>query len=643
MMFFTCVFDPSDYGLRDADRRAYESLAHRRGLEFKWQSTSRATVLTAWDDPEGGSLVATYHKYVAAGVVRLDNRRDLERWAGCDGEQLTDLEIVLRVVARHGSHYIPQFLGDFAFVVWDDTTGTAVAACDALAVKKLYYAERGGLIAFASRAEPLAKGEQYDVRYLLDLLTLDDPSNRRTVYAGVQPVPAGSIATLVEAVLKVDQYWDVAAFELERRWARSEQEAVQTCRNLLIEAVRLRLGCNGDTWAQLSGGLDSSTVVCLAQWLAERGDVPHGLAGTVTYVDRQGDWTDERAYSDAVVTRWHVHNATVVDAPTWYEHGHAQPLPDQPRFDLPFYPRNRRLTSVVRGAGGKILLTGWGGDELFMGSMVFFADWIVNGRVWPAIRELARRAAIGRVSFWELAFKNAAMPLLPPALLHRLLRGECPIQPWIKQATLRRYGIVQRAPIAAEYAGKMGSKYSHAVAARVRKLANMWNRDGLADDLDVRHPFLYRPLIEFALRLPPELRARPHAHRWIVREAMRGILPETIRTRVGKPETSEILARCLSTHRAALAQLLQEPILAELGIVDGSELRTAFDLALQRNGREQYAHPEIVSALAVEAWLQMRSGRWPRGGQLSSGTEAGMQHQLQVYQPSTRGRPKGVL
>jgi asparagine synthase (glutamine-hydrolysing) len=618
MNFVTCVLDPGNRGLKEADRHAYQSLAYRRGLAFKWQSFGRATVLTAWDDDEA-SLVATYQKCVAAGVVRLDNRRDLKRWASCDDdEQLTDLEIVLRVVARHGSRYIPQFLGDFAFVVWDDAAGTAVAASDALAVKKLYYTERGGLTAFASRAEALADGEQYDVRYLLDLLTLDDPSNRRTVYAAVRPIPAASIATLVGTALRVDRYWDVTAFAMESQGTQSEAEAVQTCRDLLVASLRLRLGCNGDTWAQLSGGLDSSTVVSVVQWLAERGVIPQGLAGTVTYVDCQADWTDERVYSDAVVTRWHVHNATVVDAPTWYEDGYVQPLPDQPRFDLPFSPRNRRLTSIVRNAGGKVLLTGWGGDELFMGSMVFFADWMVKGRVWPAIRELGRRAAIGRVSFWELAFKNAAMPLLPPALLHRMLQNECPIQPWINQATLRRYGVVQRAPIAAEYAGRVGHKYSHAIATRVRKLANMWNRDGLADRLDVRHPFLYRPLIEFALRLPPELRARPHAHRWIVREAMRGILPETIRTRVGKPETSAVLARCLSADRAALAQLLQDPILAQLGIVDRTQLRTAFDLALQQNGREQYAHPEIISALAVEAWLQMRSGRWPRGGQCSS-------------------------
>lgn len=618
MKFFTCLLDPTGHGISAEMRRAYESLPRTRGLVFKWQSAGSVAVLTGWDDSNGDPLVAEDGSYFAVGTVRLDNRDDLEREVDNDCKELTDLEVVLHLVAQHGTRHIPQLLGDFAFVVWNGKTRTAIVACDALGAKKLYYAERDGLFAFASRAEALSLEERYEVRYLVELLLLDDPSNRLTVYAGVRPVPAASMAVLGENGLAFQQYWDVAGFQVESRWAKSEHEAIETCRQLLARSVRLRLGAKGETWAQLSGGLDSSSVVSLIQWLAARGEIAHGLAGTVTYVDRQGTAADEREYSDAVVKRWGVKNTAVVDSPTWHEDGHAPPRPDQPRFDLLFYPRNRRLAEVVRTAGGRVLLTGWGGDELFMGSMLFFADWIAHGRVWAAIREMARRAAIGRVSFWELAYRNALIPLLPRPLQHQLTYDHRPIQPWLNRSTLQQYKLTSRAPIAAEYAGPFGHKYSYAAAVRVARLAHMWNRDGLADFLDVRHPFLYRPLVEFALRLPPELRARPYAHRWVVREAMRGVLPELIRTRVGKPETSDILAWCLKTQRATLTSLLQEPILADLGVLDGAELRVALDFALDRTGRGQYAHPEILSALAVEAWLQMRSGRWPRGGSLGS-------------------------
>ncbi len=619
MRFFTCLLDPGGRGISDVERLAYESLPRARGLVFQWQSVGGVAVLTGWDEPYGDPLTAQHGGWIAVGIVRLDNRPDLELWADCEGGAVTDLELVLRVVARHGTRYIPQFLGDFAFVVWDGSTRTAVAACDAFAVQRLYYAERRGLFAFASRAEALALEERYEVQYLVELVAMQATSRDLSVYAGVRPVPPACIALLERTKLNIRQYWNAADFELEPAWVDSESKAIETCRRLLTESVRLRLGDVGETWAQLSGGIDSSSVVSLVQWLAQRGQIAHGLAGTITYVDRQGTSADEREYSNAVVNRWPARNETIVDSPMWYDDRFAPPYTDQPRSDLQFYPRDCRLCAVVRAAGGRVLLTGWGGDELFMGSMLFFADWLAQGRVWTAVREMARRAAIGRTSFWELAYKNALLPLLPRAVQSRLVHDDdYVVQPWLERATLRRYGLSTRSPMAPEYAGRVGRKYRHAVAKRMEVLASLTTHGVIEDSLSVRHPFLYRPLVEFALRLPPDLRARPYAHRWVVREAMRGIVPDTVRTRVGKPGGGEVLAGALTTQQALLAPLLREPILAELGVLDAAKLRAAFAVVPQRTNIKEYMHAQVLSTLAVEAWLQRRSGRWPRGGHLRS-------------------------
>jgi hypothetical protein len=99
---------------------------------------------------------------------------------------------------------------------------------------------------------------------------------------------------------------------------------------------------------------------------------------------------------------------------------------------------------------------------------------------------------------------------------------------------------------------------------------------------------------------------------------MRGILPEKLRTRVGKQDTGDAVAWSLATERARLAQLFRDPILAELGIVDAAKLREAFDATVYRTGQHDCMHAPVLSTLAIEAWLQMRSGRWPRAGHLSS-------------------------
>ena len=614
MRFFTCVLDPTGLGLGNRARLAYEALPRGRGLHYEWQRFESAAVLTGWDDPYGDPLVVEDGDWIAAGMVRLDNRQEVERWVHRGERATTDLALTLRVVARYGSEYVSKLLGDFAFVAWNVKTRSGVAACDAFAVRRLYCSEHGRFLSFASRAEALATGAQYETRYLLELISLHDSSHDLSVYAGVQQLPRASLALIRQRHCTIQKYWDPGEFEVEPSWTSAEEHTVETCREFLSEAVRTHLTSNCGVWAQLSGGIDSSAVTSTAQWLADRGSSSSGLAGTVTFVDRRGTGTDEREYSDSVVERWSIRNERIVDPPTFLDAETPPPYLDQPRGDLHVYPRDQKLCQIVRAAGGRVLLTGVGGDELFSGNMLFFADWVAGGHAVSAVKEMARRAAIGRVSFWELAYRNALLPLLPRGVHARLVREQHsgPGVPWLERQALRQHGLAAGSSVTVPaYGGRMGHKYQHAVASTVARLVAP-NAGGLIDEaLDVRHPLLYRPLVEFALRLPPSLRARPHAHRWIVREALRGILPEKVRTRVGKPGTAAFLAWSFAANREKLAPLTREPILADLGLLDARGFRAAFyDAAQHMTGGGGLLGP-LLNTLAVEAWLQHRRGGWP--------------------------------
>jgi asparagine synthase (glutamine-hydrolysing) len=93
---------------------------------------------------------------------------------------------------------------------------------------------------------------------------------------------------------------------------------------------------------------------------------------------------------------------------------------------------------------------------------------------------------------------------------------------------------------------------------------------------------------------------------------MRGILPEAIRTRIGKGGPTERFTWTLLAHRQLLEPLVQDPILAQLGVVDAATLRRAFDAAPHVPYHEIDLSANVLATLSVEAWLQMRSGRWPR-------------------------------
>src|SRR5882724_3614223 len=118
MRFFVWLVDVAGRGIPDATRSGYEALPRSRGLAFAWQSVGETHVLTASDSSYDNPLVAADGDCVAVGVVRLDDRPDLESLSGCNGNGLTDLELVLRIVARHGPRHVPRMLGDFGFVVF---------------------------------------------------------------------------------------------------------------------------------------------------------------------------------------------------------------------------------------------------------------------------------------------------------------------------------------------------------------------------------------------------------------------------------------------------------------------------------------------------------------------------------------------
>lgn len=616
MRYLVCLVDLVGQRIADSARRRYEALPHARGLTFTWdnviQHSGSCAVLTAWDDPWGDPLVVRENNTVAVGMVRLDNRDTIASRAANQSESACDLELIRRACLREDADkQIRGLLGDFAFVVWDDTTRMLIGATDAFAARKLYYTDSYGLLAFASRAEALARGDSYDVQHLSEFVAGCTMTPDLTVYAEVRQLPPGTLCFAHHGRLRTRTYWSPEEFSADHTLALAEQDTAHVCRNLLATSVQRRLGPSGTTWAQLSGGLDSSSIVSLAQWSAERGDVRGGLAGSVTYVDQVGTDSDERRYSDPVATRWGLRNETVVAPPLWLDGGMDLPRTDQPRNALLFFPRERRMLQIVRSAGGRVLLTGFGGDELFTGTMLFFADWVTQGRIWPALRELAHRAAVGRTSFWELMYGNVLSPLFPRAFRRCLNGGESKIRPWMASGATSRYQLRDRPSVAEGLSGPWGGKYHHATVNHLTRITSLLEPGYLGETLDVRHPFLYRPLVELALRLPPELCARPHARKWLLREAMRGLLPEIVRTRIGKGGSTERCAWSLTAQRPLLEHLVHRPILAELGVIDAARFRNAFEAAPHQPHRDDHLHTLIQSTLVIEAWLQVRSDRWP--------------------------------
>jgi asparagine synthase (glutamine-hydrolysing) len=591
-------------------RAAVRGAPYCKDHQLRWVT---ADGLIAVVGPESGACppaIVRRGSVTVVGVARVDNRAELLKLIRCADPAISDLELVGELALARRSAGVARILGDFAFVVWEADTRTLIAARDTFGVKQLYYASPSpGVVTFSSRAELLAQGDDYNIEYLAAWVSYCPPDPSSAVYPRVSALPPASVLRFDQGLPRVVSYWNAHEAQGLGVAPQSETEQIDAVRQLLIEAVRNCVTDGPSTWAHLSGGMDSSSVVSTAQWLASTGITQHGLAGTLSFVDPIGSAADEREYSDAVVARYGIRNELIP-----HQVDHTGILSDPPRFDQPAVcsygvaTRDLAAAATIKGAGGSVLLTGAGGDNLFLGTMFFFADWLAAGQITRAMREMARRSAIGRVSFWNLAYENAIVPLLPGGARRKLpWRSQVTVPSWVMPEMVRRYSLDKRVAIDSVYGGSRGSKYAFGQVAAVSAIPSIIGAGVLDDETDVRHPYLFRPLVELALRLPPESCVRPHQRKWVLREAMRGILPEAVRTRVGKGNGGGFSAWGLQHEASLVSQLTRDSVLAELGIVSEAKLRRAITTFGQDDSD---VGAWAQGTLNVELWLRVRSGRW---------------------------------
>jgi asparagine synthase (glutamine-hydrolysing) len=388
----------------------------------------------------------------------------------------------------------------------------------------------------------------------------------------------------------------------------------------------------------LSGGLDSSSIVSIAQRLAGQGVAAGGLGGTVTLVDTRGDG-DEREYARAVLDRYRVRNETLVDFEPMQIDGVAPPLTDSPAPQYPFYARDRRIARVVQEAGGRVLLSGYGSDHYLAGNLYCFADRVRSGHALEALRELAHWAALGRVSFWRLAADHVVFPLAPVPLQRWLLPSDQRPPSWISPTFSRRFDLKERLPALRMLRADHRGNYASAIAAAINDFGMSADRNYLSQLIEVRYPFLYRPLVELALSLPPAERTRPFARKWVLRQAMRGILPESVRQRSSKGGIGGRIDEWLLHAQSAVDTLLHDSLLAQLGCVEPSRLQAA----IRGPEATPATRATVMRFVSLELWLRVRSGQWraPHGMRAGRVVRGGTAHATRMGGPIIHATQRG--
>lgn len=510
----------------------------------------------------------------------IELRAELEK-AGHLFVSHSDTEVILAAYAQWGEACLSRFNGMFAFLIYDSVSTTLFAARDRFGVKPFYYwVSAGGVIAFASEIKQFTvlPGWQAKVnpQRAYDFLnwSLIDHTDE-TLFTGVFQLRGGqalklNIKDVVTAMpeagsrLAVYDWYKLGS----RTFDGSAQEAAKAFREHLFDSVRLRLRADVPVGSCLSGGLDSSSIVCVLNSILQEKDA-HALQKTFSACADIKRF-DEREFIDDVVRHTGVEGHYVYpdlsnlfstcEKITWHQ--------DEPFGSTSIYAQ-WEVFKLAAQNGVKVMLDGQGADEQLAGYHPYFgvrlARLFKTGHWLAFYREIrAIRAVHGYSISWVM--QQALNNLLPEALRQPLrgLAGKptVVVPDWLNINVLGAQAGDPFRKSTAKIRSVMELSYSQLTASNLQMLLHWEDRDSMAHSIESRVPFLDYRLVEFALGLPEEFKISDGITKRVMREGMRGILPETIRNRMDKvgfvtPEEVWLREQCPDQFRKALREAVE--------------------------------------------------------------------------------------
>lgn len=535
------------------------------------------------------------HQQRIAFDGHLHNRKDLQAALAHDDPRVrddSDAELVLRAYGRWGTECVARVLGEFAFAIWDALRQQLFCARDRLGVKPFHYRLDGRTFFFASDIRRLIDHPGYTPvinETMLGLLLIDSCQEvKETLYKGVFRLPAAHSLTVTSAGVRLSRYWQLDPPPV-LRYATDEAYADQF-REIFQEAVRCRIDGARRVGVLVSGGVDSSAVACAARTLNGRGDKAPVRVDTFSALF-DDPACDERQYLSEITNTdpaaAYCFYPEAADDRTGLEFDADDPHPIGPLY-YPNLSMLRRPVHAARQRGIEIVLTGVGGDELFA-SYHHCADLLKTGR-WGSLRQEVRSigTVVTRLGVCRTLLTYALRPFVPAAV-KRVWPVRVPA--WIRPEFARRCGLFERIrarrrrTILFPDVGRQVLYDALFTTGAYPFAFEEEDRFSRLASVEFRAPLLDVRLIQFALALPPEQRTWKGQTKVVLRNGLKGVLPEAIRSRRDKADFLPFIDRELRVRqRAGIDALFRTSRLAEAGIVDDNRIRAQWEEYCARGG-----------------------------------------------------------
>lgn len=547
------------------------------------------------------------HLMRSGGVLtwdgRLDNREELIHLLGGEiKSRSTDLEIVGTAYERWGTDSFRKLIGDWALSIWNATNGTLILAKDFIGARHLYYRVQKNRITWCTLLDPLVLFTdaplEVEEEYVAGWLSLY-PASHLTPYTTIHAVPPSCFVLAEQGTQKIVRYWEFDCSKTIRYRADSEYE--EHFRAVFAQAVGRRLRSESPVLAELSGGLDSSSIVCVADRIFAEGTALTTRLDTVSYYDQSEPNWDERPYFAKVEeqrgrTGMHIDVASRLSL-----------VPDHltPEFlatphEIQAEKIRRQFGQCLRSNGNRVVLSGIGGDEVLGGvpnAIPELADLLVG----CSVSRLARQTTT-----WALALRRPVLGILCE-LLHAFLplssrSGHLTAAVrWLTPSFIHRNKSALRISHRLRVFGTRPSFQDNlnTLALLQRQFACISLPNNPAYEL--RYPYLDRSLLEFLYAIPREQIVRPRQRRSLMRRAFVHIVPDEVLNRRRKAFAVRSPLISISQQWDHLLQMTNAMVAGSLGFVDP---RSFLDALTEARSGSLTSFLAISRTLTLEYWLR---------------------------------------
>ena len=540
---------------------------------------------------------------------RIDNHAELSTLLGLGRNGVPDSAIVLAAFDRWGEECFSKLVGDWALALWSCFDRSLYLARDHAGTRTLYFEQAADCVVWSTYLETFFvenANRDLDARFAASYLTCR-PLNDLTPYQGIRAVPSAHFVRFRGDTLVRRAHWEgMIANELHYG---ADMEYEEHFLSLFRQAVERRSGPGAPVLAHLSGGMDSTSIVCMSDRICRSGDgcSPESLVNTLSlYNDLEPSW-NERPYFSLVEERRGkagIHVDVSAMGPTF------EPLISSlgpsllPGCDSETVTRDLALQQQI-GGDYRVILSGLGGDEVLGGvpqPLPELADLLVARKFGTFL---------SRSIEWCLPERKPLLRMLADTLrfvVRLYLRpqvhaGPLPawVQPQVRELSRRgerrwaaRRGNWRLRPSAID----RGMTWWSILESMPHLFPSLVTRR------EYRYPYLDRDLVEFLFRVPPRVLINPGRRRTLMRNALKGIVPEEVLERKRKAYVVRKPLFSLQSAHEKLTTLFSDSRLAERGLISPSAIQPVLERVADGNQLQDW--PPLMRSISLELWLRSK-------------------------------------